>query len=449
MKEYDLVVIGGGNTGLAAANRVARAGRRVALIDKGPVGGLCSLAGCNPKKVFVRASEVLETVRHAGEHGVNTGEVSIDWERVWRRKHSFTDPVPESTEKSLANAGIERVSAFARFIDERTITAGDEEFRAEGFVIATGSHPRRLEFPGADLLKTSDHILELQSPPKRMVIIGAGVVALEFSHVFARLGTKVTMLMRGRGELAGFDDDFSRVAFDFTRDAVGVEILQSSRVMSVVPAGDSYRVEFMRDGVADAREADFVLNAAGRVPAIEGLDLAKANVETSHRGVVVNSFLRSETNRRVFAGGDAHGARQLSPVASYEGRVIARNFLDGDVREVDYKTVPQSIFITPPLASVGLTQTIAAETGRQLEVKTSDMTKWIVYSIAGEPIARARVVVDSNSGKLLGAQLFGAGAAENIHFFALAIQCGLTAEHLKEMVYAYPTFASTIQSLFA
>src|SRR5438067_6915479 len=127
MKHFDMIVIGGGNTGLSAAYRVARAGRRVALVDKGPVGGLCSLAGCNPKKVFVRASEVLETVRDAGKHGVKVGEISVDWETVWKRKHSFTDPVPESTEKSLATAGVQRIGGVARFIDEQTIGAGDDQ----------------------------------------------------------------------------------------------------------------------------------------------------------------------------------------------------------------------------------------------------------------------------------------------------------------------------------
>jgi glutathione reductase (NADPH) len=448
-KQYDMIVIGGGSTGLSAAYGVARAGRRVALIDKGPVGGLCSLAGCNPKKVFVRASEVLETVRLAGQHGVLTGDVSVDWDRVWKRKHSFTDPVPASTEKSLANAGVERVHGTARFIDERTLVAGDVEYRAEGFVIATGSHPRLLDVRGAELLKTSDDVLELRSPPKRMVIIGAGVVALEVSHVFARLGTNVTMLMRGHGGLRGFDDDFSGVAFDFTRDHAGVEIIQGAHVTAVTADGGSCRVELTRDGAAEARHADFVLNAAGRTPALEALDLPKANVGVTDGGVAVDKFLRSETNPRVFAGGDAHGARQLSPVASYEGRVIAQNFLEGNVREVDYGTVPRAIFMTPPLASVGLTQTMAMESGRQVEVRASDMTRWLVYSIAGEPIARAKVVIDPNGGRILGAQLFGAGAPENIHFFALAIQCGVTADHLKEMVYAYPTFASTIQSLFA
>jgi glutathione reductase (NADPH) len=447
MQRYDMVVIGGGSTGLSAAHRVARAGRRVALIDKGPFGGLCSLAGCNPKKVFVRATEVLETVRNSAQHGVRVGEVSVDWETVWRRKHSFTDPVPESTEKSLAAAGVDRIHAQANFIDAQTIAAGDERLQADAFVIATGSHPRRFEIPGSELLKISNDVLELKAPPRAMVIIGSGVVAFEFSHVFARLGTKVTVLMRDHGGLSGFDDDFSRRALDFASHHLGITFVPMTEATSISRDGDGYAVHCQCEGHEAVYEAGFVLNAAGRVAAVEDLNLNAANVQATERGVVVDEFLRSRTNRRVFAGGDAHGVRQLSPVASYEGRVIARNFLEGDVRKVDYATVPQCIFTTPPLASVGLTKTVAEEMGYDVHVYAADMSRWLINSIAGEPIACAQVVADKKSGKVLGAQLFGAAAAENIHMFALAIQCGLTANHLAEMVYAYPTFASTIQSL--
>src|SRR6266851_1554352 len=138
MAEYDFVVIGGGNAGLSAAYRVARAGKKVALIDKGPVGGLCSLAGCNPKKVFVRATEVLDEVRRAGEHGIRTGPVSIDWPRVWQRKKGFTDPVPAQTEESLKSSGIDLIRGQARFLGPDSLSVGgDRVLRAEGFVVAT------------------------------------------------------------------------------------------------------------------------------------------------------------------------------------------------------------------------------------------------------------------------------------------------------------------------
>jgi glutathione reductase (NADPH) len=168
------------------------------------------------------------------------------------------------------------------------------------------------------------------------------------------------------------------------------------------------------------------------VPAIDQLDLPAANVETWRRGVLVDEYLRSRSNHRVFAGGDAHGVFQLSPVASYEGRVIARNYLEGDVVKVDYTIVPQAIYTTPPLATVGLTETEARASGRAVKVRTSDMKSWKVYAIAGEPVAWAKVVADAATDRILGAQLFGAGAADNIHLFALAIRTGLTAADLRE-----------------
>jgi glutathione reductase (NADPH) len=445
MAGYDFVVIGGGNTGLSAAYRVARAGKKVALVDKGPVGGLCSLAGCNPKKVFVRATEVLDEVRRAGEHGIRTGAVSIDWSRVWQRKKSFTDPVPGQTEESLQKGGIDRIRAEARFLGPDALAAGSRVLHAEGFVVATGSRPRPLRFPGAELAKTSDDVLELQEPPKRMVIVGAGVVAFEFGQVFARLGTKVTMLMRRGRALAGFDEDFIENVVKFTED-LGVEFLKETEVHSVVETGRGLRIELSAGGERRAIEADFVLNSAGRVAAVESLDLPKAGVEATEKGVVVDDYLRSPRNRRIFAGGDAHGARQLSPVASYEGRVIARNFLEGDAEQVDYSTIPRAVFTVPPLASVGMTEEEARKADRAIDVAVSDMTSWKVCAIAGEPLARAKVVTERGTGRILGAQLLGAGAAENIHVFALAIGAGMSADRFKHLVFAYPTFASALES---
>ncbi len=445
MTRYDLVVIGGGNTGLAVANRVSRAGRHVLLIDKGPVGGLCSLAGCNPKKVFVRASEVLDDVRRAGEHGIDVAGITVDWERVWRRKHTFTDSVPESTERGLAEKGVARIRGVARFQSPDMLDAAGEEVTAEAFVIATGSMPRKLLFPGAELVKTTDDILELRRPPERMVILGAGVVAFEFSHVFARLGTKVTILMHSRRALAGFDDDFAQHAVEFTR-TLGVEFISNAEVHSVAESAGGLRLDFSSETDVDDRECDFILNAAGRDAAIEELALAAAGVERSRRGILVDEYLRSRTNRSVFAGGDSHGLFQLSPVASYEGRIIARNFLEGDVSKVDYTSVPQAIYTTPPLARVGLTETEARAKDIPVKVGMSDMQGWKVYAIAGEPVAWSKVIVNGETGRIIGAQLFGAGASDNIHVYALAIRCGLTADDLREAVYAYPTFASTIQS---
>ena len=192
--------------------------------------------------------------------------------------------------------------------------------------------------------------------------------------------------------------------------------------------------------------ADFVLNAAGRVPNIASLDLPAAGVAFDKKGVVVDEYLRSPGNRRVFAGGDAHGRRQLSPVASYEGRVVAKNFLEGDVERASYEAIPQAVYTVPPLAWVGATEAEARESGAKIAVTLHDMENWRVYAIAGERPAKAKVVVEESTRRILGAHLYGAEAAEMIHVFALAMRFGLSTADLEKMVWAYPTFTAVLDS---
>src|SRR5262249_29108250 len=335
MPDYELIVIGAGNTGQSAAHRVARAGRKVAVVDKGPVGGLCSLAGCNPKKVLGRATEGLTEVRQAAQHGIATGPVHIDWSRVIERKRSFTDPVSAQTEAGFRKAGIDLVRGRARFLGPDRIAVDGRELTASGFVIATGSQPRRVSVPGAELTGISDDILQLTEIPRRLLILGAGVVACEFGFVFARLGSQVTLVARRDRALADFDRDFMGPVIALG-ERLGIRFCWNSQAQSVRREGSALSVDIAGPQGTHAAPADFVLNALGRLAAVEDLDLARAGVKATEAGVEVDRFLRSPGNPRVFAGGDAHGRFQLSPVASYEGRVIARNFLDGPTREADY-----------------------------------------------------------------------------------------------------------------
>lgn len=445
MLDYDFIAIGGGNAGLAAAHRIARTGRRVALVDKGPVGGLCSLAGCNPKKVLVRATEILEELRHAGEHGIRVSGVEIDWSRVFDRKKTFTDPVPVKTEEGLVKAGIALIRGPARFTSKETLEVAGDELTASGFLIATGSAPRQLSFPGAELVKISDDILDLREVPRDLVVLGAGIVAFEFGQVFARLGSRVTMLHRGDRALSNMDKDLADAVLEHSR-TLGVNFVPNAVLRSVRQEDSRLVVEAeVKEGLR-SYPADFVLNATGRAPAIESLALEAAGVEVDRKGVVVNEYLRSPGNPRVFAGGDAHGRRQLSPVASYEGRIVAKNFLKGNVEPVRYDAIPQALYTVPPLAAVGMTEEEARVAGLDIDVVTNDMSEWKVYAIAGKRPARSKVLIEKGSRKILGAHLFGASADEQIHVFAMAIRFGLTAGDLGEMVWAYPTFSSVLDS---
>ena len=444
MADFDVLVIGGGNGGQGAALRTAKAGKKTALVDKGEVGGLCALRGCNPKKVMVRASEVLDEVRRAHVHGITTGPVSIEWSKVVDRLHTFTDPIPAQTEASLKKAGVTRLRGVARFVAPDRIAVDGRELSADTFVIATGSRARALPVPGGELCAISDDIFDVRVPPRRMVIIGAGVVGLEFGFVFARLGTEVT-IVEAKGEPLGgeVDADFAAPILAHG-EQLGIRWAWNQSVRAVKRAGAQFAVE-LGDRTL---EADYVLNAIGRTAAVEELDLAMAGVRGDAKGIEVDDYLCSPHNPRVYAAGDAHGRWQLSPIASYEGRVIARNIITPRSSKVDYTALPRAVFTTPTIAMVGITEAEAKRRGIAVDAVTNDMTHWKVHGILGDELARAKTVVDKSTGKLLGAQLCAPSAGDTIHVFAFAMRAGMTRDQLQDLVYAYPTPSSALASTF-
>jgi glutathione reductase (NADPH) len=448
LKSYDFVAIGGGNAGLTAVSRVAAAGHTVALVDRWPIGGLCSLNGCNPKKVLVRSTEVLEEIRHACKFGIQVRDVQIDWSKVIDRKETFTSGVTQASERSLQQQGVEFIPGSPRFIARDALAINGTEIQAGSVLVATGSTPRPLSFEGAQLTRTSDDILALRRVPQNLVIIGAGVVAFEFGQVFARLGSRVFMLTPRKRALSGHDEELVEAVVSFSEEELGIQLLTEVTVNRVRQKDSRLAVEYSTSGEARTLAADFVLNAAGRIPSIKDLALEQAGVETDGKGIVVNEFLRSQSQPTVFAAGDAHGRMQLSPVASYEGRVVARNFLEGDAEKVEYEAIPRALYTIPPLASVGLTEREARARGLEVDVYRHDLTNWKVYAIAGEGLAKAKVISERGSGRILGAHLLGGAAGEEIHIFAMAIKFGIPAAELKKMVFAYPTLASALVYVF-
>ena len=443
LEHVDFLVLGAGTAGLVAAHRVAGAGRKVAIVDPGPVGGLCSLRGCNPKKILVRATEVLHTVRQAAEHGVTAADIGIDWAKTIDRKHRFTDPVSAQTRDGLQASGIEHIAAAGRFVAPDRVAAGNRLMAFEGALVAPGSIPRPLTFAGAEHLRTSDDLLELREPPPRMVIIGAGAVAFELGQAYARLGTEVQVLMRHDQALRAFDQDVVQPLLDASRE-LGMVFHAHSEPETVQRGEGGYRIHLHGGAQLDA---DIVLNAAGRVPAVDSLDLAKAHVDYTDHGLKVNKYLRATDNPRIFAAGDAHGRMQLSPVAGYEGRLVARNFLEGNVAAADYEAVPMAIYTVPPVARVGLTEAEASARELHFDTVREDMSGWTVFAIDGRDHATAKVLYERESGGVLGAHLFGPGADELINHFAMAMRYGIPRVRLREMIFTYPAFASVVSSL--
>ncbi|MFW5876848.1 MAG: dihydrolipoyl dehydrogenase family protein [Myxococcota bacterium] len=447
MTDYDMVVLGSGNAGTAAAGAAVAAGWRVALVESREVGGTCALRGCVPKKVLVAAAESLEAIAHAGVHHIEVGTPRLDWTALIERERTFVEGVPTAFEAGLTKRGIEVLHGRARFVARNVVEVNGERLAARKVVVAVGAKPRPLPFPGAEHLITSDDFLQMRDRPATAVFVGAGVIAFELAHLLARAGTRVTMLEVADRPLPPFDADAVDRLLKQSRE-VGIEVRTGVDIRAIEQGDGGYVVRFSEDGSETRVESDRVIHGAGRVAALEDLELEAAGVAFDGGKPRLDAHLRSSTNPDVLFAGDARGpGPQLSPVATYEGKIAAHNALhdrESELRSPDYHCIPGCVFTIPPFATVGRTEQQAREEGFSVEVHENDMTGWISGRTYGERVAYSKILVEEGSRRLLGTHLVGHGAGETIHAFALAMRHGLGADALEEMVYAYPTFHSDI-----
>jgi len=443
--QFDLIVIGTGTGGSAPASRCRSAGWRVAVVDDLPYGGTCALRGCDPKKVLVGAAELADWNRRMRGRGL-TGDARISWPELMQFKRTFTDPVPGDREKSFAQAGIATYHGRARFVGSDKLSVDGHVLEARHFVIAAGAKPRRLAVPGEEHLLTSTDFLDLDQLPARLAFVGAGYISFEFAHVARRAGAQATIIGRGN-PLQHFEQHLAARLVDHTR-SLGIELRLDTEVTGVEKRGAGYRLLLDAQGQRETIDADLVIHGGGRVPNTEGLDLRTANVATEpDGGVRVNEFLQSVTNPRVYAAGDAAaapGSLPLTPVAGYEGAIVASNLLKGNARTPDYRGIPSVVFTVPPLAGVGLTEAQAREQHLDIRVKTQDTSSWYSNRRVAETCAMFKVIVESQTDRVAGAHLLGPHAEEVINLFALAIRSGVPATDLKHLLYAYPTSGSDI-----
>jgi glutathione reductase (NADPH) len=444
-EKLDLIVIGTGAGGSTAASRCRAAGWRVAVLDDLPYGGTCELRGCDPKKVLVGAAELADWNRRMQGRGM-TGDAHISWPDLMRFKRTFTDPVPANRERGFEKAGIATYHGPGRFLSPDKLSVDGAVLEARHFVIAAGAKPRRLGVPGEEHLVTSTAFLELDQLPPRIAFVGAGYISFEFAHVARRAGAQAILVGRGR-PLQHFEQDLVTRLVDHTR-SLGIDLRLDAEVTAIEQRGAAYRLRVNVEGQTDTVEADLVVHGAGRIPNTEGLDLGAANIATApDGGVQVNEFLQSVTNPRVYAAGDAAaapGSLRLTPVAGYEGTIVAANLLKGNTRTPDFRGIPSVVFTVPPLAGVGLTEANAREQQLDMRVSTQDTSSWYSNRRVAETCAMFKVIVENQTGRVVGAHLLGPHAEEVINLFALAIRSGVPASDLKHLLYAYPTSGSDV-----
>ena len=444
-KAYDLVVIGSGTAAQVASFRVRAAGWSVAVIDHVPFGGTCALRGCDPKKMLISGAEAIDMAHRMRGRGA-AGELRISWPELIAFKRTFTDPVPANHERRYAEHGIDAFHGKARFTGRDAIEVGEETVQARHVVIATGARPVPLPFRGAGYVITSDRFLELERLPARIVMVGGGYIAAEFSHIAARAGAKVTVLQRAARMLTRFEPELVGWLMEKFAE-IGVEVRTGTAVEAIEEVDSGLRVHGRKGSEVTAIDADLVVHAAGRVPDLD-LNLSAAGIAVEDGRLALNEFLQSVSNPAVYAAGDAAAkGPPLTPVSSHDGRVVAANLLEGNRHRPDYRGVPSVAFTLPPIAAVGMSEVAARAAGLVFRVNCQKVPDWYMARRVGETVYGYKTLTEESSGRILGAHLVGPHVEEVINLFALAIRRDLTAEDLRQTIFAYPTGASDIGSM--
>lgn len=446
--EYDLIVIGAGMAGVAAANKCGAAGWRVAIVDALPYGGTCALRGCDPKKILRRGAEIVDAARLMDGKGIDHSGLKINWSDLMVHKRGFTDPVPDKMEKGLTGNGVETLHGAARFTGANTLEVDGQPYQSKRFLVAAGAIPRPVSFTGANLMIDSTNFLNLGTLPKRILFVGGGFVSFEFAHIAARAGAEPIIIDRGARPLSAFDPDLVEMLIARSA-AVGVDLRRETEIVSITASDAGFAVEVKTGDQTTTIETDLVVHGAGRIAALADLNLEAAGVSYGDKGIIVAPHLQSTTNDAVFAAGDSADTKgmPLTPVAVIEGKVAASNMLKEQKIVPDYPGIPTAVFTVPELARVGMLEAEAKDAGHDVDVRFTDTGGWYSNYRIGETSAAVKVLVDKSNGKILGAHLFGPEYGELINFFGLAIKMGLTAKQLKSMTAVYPSVGSDLGSL--
>jgi glutathione reductase (NADPH) len=443
---YDIVILGAGNAGFGVSQIAHAAGKSIAFVESDLFGGTCPNRGCTPKKVLVAAAHALHEIGIAHEHGIEVGPARLDWAKLIERKRDMIDFIPGAMEDTAKGRG-DIYKGKARFVGPNAIEVDGRRIEADNFVIATGSITRPLSIPGAEHLITSDDVLSESALPDDVVFIGGGVIAMEFSHVYARAGANVTILEAMPQLLPRLDQD-AVAAIQGESERIGIDVKVGVEVEAIEKAGNKLQVHYIHEGKRQSIEADRVVNGTGRIANVADLNLAAANIAHDGIRIEVDDHLRSVSNPAVWVAGDAlvHSA-QLSPLATYEGRIVGQNIVDNAGLKPDYRIVPSAVYTVPALSSVGMSEAEAMQAGIDVDVVTSDMSDWFSARFYAETVAWAKLIVEKESRRIVGAHLVGHHGEELIHLFALAMRHDISADQLGDEMYAFPTFAADIKSM--
>lgn len=447
-KKFDVIIIGSGPGGGQVVSQLLSTNKKIATIDY-LYGGTCALRGCTPKK----AMESVTTSVWQAKDLVGSGFPAVNHDAIWRdlvlHQRRFTELVTANTKEEWRQKGVTVIEGVARFTGKKTISVGEEKYQAKHIVIATGAKPRPLSIEGVDLLKTSDQFFKLQKLPRSLVFVGGGYIAFELAHIAAAAGAQVTIISQAEKPLAIFDPNLVSQLVQSAL-AKGIHVQLGKQVIGVHQRGGKYTV--VMENVSTQEKStiftQLVINTAGRVPAIDRLDLEKADVNYNGDGIEVNEYMQT-SNKNIYALGDVVGNYPLTPVAGLEGKKVAQNIIEAESAKMDYVCVPTALYTYPKLASVGKSEEELREAGVDYQKRQGSTRDWLTEKAVNNSYAGYKILLSEDGQKILGAHLLGAHAHNVINIFALAIQMNIPCSKIHNSIFTYPTAMNDIQKMLS
>lgn len=455
MKHYDAIVIGAGQAGTPLCRKLAESGLKTAIIERRWVGGTCVNDGCSPTKAMVASAKAVWSARHNETLGVHVGSITVDFDEILDRKNRIVHTMRGNSEKRILNtAGLDLIYGAARFSGRKEITVsltdgGTETFTADKFFLNTGLQPVIPDIEGIHSIPylTSTSIMELDEIPEHLLVLGSGYIALEFGQMFARFGSKVTLIERSKRILGKEDAD---IAEEVTRCLAqeDIEIITSTQAVGFSQNGHIINVTLETEGIPSQRTCTHVLVATGRKPQLDESGLEIAGIEVDEKGYIkVNAQLETSAEG-IYALGDIKGGPAFTHVSYDDYRLIIQHVVEKKQITIADRLIPYCMFIDPQLGRVGMTEQEAREKGLAIKVAVLKNDSVARSIETGDERGMMKAIVDANTGKILGAAVLAEQGGEIVTILQMAMMGGITYDRIMNGVFAHPTYAESLNNLF-
>ncbi len=448
--DYDYLAIGGGSGGIASVNRAAMYGQKCAIVEAKALGGTCVNVGCVPKKVMWFAGQVADAFKYAPDYGFDVEVKDHHWKTLIGNREAYISRIHASYDNVLGKNNVDVIKGWAILVDKNTIKVGERFIRAKKILIATGGEPSIPEIPGKEHILDSDGFFAMQSQPKKVVIVGAGYIAVELAGLLNALGSETHLVVRKADPLREFDDMIRETLVEQMAEE-GITIHRHTQIPHITPIVKNDQQQFSLETNSDAAlpDVDAVIYAIGRAPITAGIGLENTEVQLDARGYIITDEYQNTNVDNIFAVGDNTGRAQLTPVAVAAGRRLSERLFNGKTNEkLDYENIPTVVFSHPAIGTIGLTELEARKKyGDSVKVYNSSFTAMYTAITKHRQPTKMKLICEGENEKVIGIHIIGLGADEMLQGFAVAVKMGATKQDFDNTVAIHPTSSEELVTL--